>query len=149
MLQQQERPLSHQSTHLELSGRDSPCGIEIQRHHHGKPAGIAAMASAHRAKSPEDSEGRSDLLHCWRGGAWGSSHLWSRSCPHVSDDHLPHGNLHPSKPMWPRGSSPPPNSAPDHTHFAAALAVRCTQGAGGGRLSQGETRRVGTDTVQQ
>lgn len=64
-LQPQRLPLPPtQRPHLELSGRDSACGIEVQRHHHGKPGGTTAVASGHGAKSPEDSEGGSNLFHC-------------------------------------------------------------------------------------
>lgn len=58
----------HPEAHLELSGGDAARGVEVQRHHHAKSGGAAAVARGHRAKGPEDGEGSSDLLHCGDAG---------------------------------------------------------------------------------
>ena len=126
---------STQRPHLELSSRDSACGTEVQRHHHGEPGGAAAMASGHRAKGPEDSEGGSNLLHC---GGMGQN-VTCGLCTTTPTSHL--SPLTGSPPFF-TGSRPRwvpchlLNSTPNHTHFNVSHILAASGSAGGPRLNQ-------------
>lgn len=85
------------------------------------------MAGGHGAEGPEDSEGRSNLLHC---RDMGGALPMAQALPP-----LPLTGLHSGlRPQWDRCHLP--RSALNHAHFTAGLALCWEQKCRGARLSQ-------------